>query len=75
MGDVGACWDNAAVELFFGILKYNRILKVNHPTRLPINKDDSAYMRYCNFDRLHSAHDDISPTAFELSELTVSAIS
>jgi len=28
MGDVGACWDNAVVERFFGRLKHDWILKV-----------------------------------------------
>ena len=28
MGDVGACWDNAVVERFFGSLKHDWILKV-----------------------------------------------
>lgn len=27
MGDVGACWDNAVVERFFGSLKYDWIFK------------------------------------------------
>lgn len=31
MGDVGACWDNAVVERFFGSLKHDWILKVHHP--------------------------------------------
>ena len=29
MGDVGACWDNAVVERFFGSLKHDWILKVH----------------------------------------------
>ncbi|WP_155731001.1 DDE-type integrase/transposase/recombinase, partial [Pseudoalteromonas luteoviolacea] len=28
MGDVGACWDNAVVERFFGSLKHDWLLKV-----------------------------------------------
>jgi len=75
MGDVGACWDNAVVERFFGSLKYDWILKVNQPTRLHMEEDVSAYMRYYNVDRLHSANDDMSPAAFELSELKVSDMS
>jgi len=27
MGDVGACWDNAVVERFFGSLKYDLVVK------------------------------------------------
>jgi putative transposase len=33
MGDVGACWDNAVVERFFGSLKHDWLLKVAQPTR------------------------------------------
>jgi putative transposase len=29
MGDVGACWDNAVVERFFGSLKHDWIFKVH----------------------------------------------
>jgi len=72
MGDVGACWDNAVVERFFGSLKHDWILKVQQPTRSHMKKDVAAYMRYYNFDRLHSANDDLSPVKFELSELNVS---
>ncbi len=31
MGDVGACWDNAVVERFFGSLKHDWIFKVAQP--------------------------------------------
>ena len=72
MGDVGACWDNAVVERFFGSLKHDWILKVQQPTRNHMKKDVAAYMRYYNVDRLHSANDDQSPVKFELSELKVS---
>lgn len=72
MGDVGACWDNAVVERFFGSLKHDWILKVHQPTRSHMKKDVARYMRYYNIDRLHSANDDLSPVKFELSELKVS---
>jgi len=72
MGDVGACWDNAVVERFFGSLKHDWILKLHQPTRNHMKKDVAAYMRYYNVDRLHSANDDLSPMKFELSELKVS---
>jgi putative transposase len=73
MGDVGACWDNAVVERFFGSLKHDWILKVHQPTRMHMKEDVAAYMRYYNVDRLHSANDDMSPMKFELSELNVSS--
>ena len=72
MGDVGACWDNAIVERFFGSLKHDWILKVHQPTRKHMKKDVAEYMRYYNIDRLHWANDDLSPVKFELSELKVS---
>jgi putative transposase len=67
MGDVGACWDNAVVERFFGSLKHDWILKVHQPTRKHMKNDVAAYMRYYNIDRLYSANDDLSPMKFELS--------
>jgi putative transposase len=39
MGDVGACWDNAVVERFFGSLKHDRIFKIAQPTREHMKKD------------------------------------
>lgn len=65
MGDVGACWDNAVVERFFGSLKHDWLHKVPQPTRDGIKKDVCAYMRYYNMDRLHSANNDQSPVQFE----------
>ena len=56
MGDVGACWDNAVVERFFGSLKHDRLLKVPQPTREHMKNDVAAYMRYYNLDRLHTAN-------------------
>ena len=45
MGDVGACWDNAVVERFFGSLKHDWILKVHQPTRDHMRQDVAAYVR------------------------------
>ncbi len=61
MGDVGACWDNAVVECFFGSLKHDWVLKVAQPTREHLQKDIAAYIKYYNLDRLHSSHGDLSP--------------
>jgi putative transposase len=41
MGDVGACWDNAVVERFFGSLKQDWIFKVAQPTREHMMQDVS----------------------------------
>ena len=55
MGDVGACWDNAVVERFFGSLKHDWIFKIAQPTREHMKIDVAAYMRYYNLERLHTA--------------------
>jgi putative transposase len=74
MGDVGVCWDNAVVERFFGSLKHDWIFKVNQPTREFMKQDVTAYMKYYNLERLHSANDDLSPVEFENSQLKVSSL-
>ena len=72
MGDVGACWDNAVVERFFGSLKHDWLLKVPQPTRENMKNDVSAYMRYYNLDRLHTTNGDMSPIDYEKSFRKVS---
>jgi putative transposase len=72
MGDVGACWDNAVVERFFGSLKHDWIFKVAQPTRDHMKSDVAAYMKYYNLDRLHTANDSVSPINFEMSQQKVS---
>lgn len=72
MGDVGACWDNAVVERFFGSLKHDWLLKVPQPTREFMKNDVAAYMRYYNIERLHTANNDMSPIEYENSLRKVS---
>ena len=72
MGDVGACWDNAVVERFFGSLKHDWLLKVPQPTRQHMRDDVAKYMKYYNVERLHSANADQSPIDFEISFRKVS---
>ena len=72
MGDVGACWDNAVVERFFGSLKHDWIFKVVQPTREYMKKDVAAYMRYYNLERLHTTNGDQSPINYENSLKKVS---
>ena len=72
MGDVGACWDNAVVERFFGSLKHDWILKVHQPLRAHMKKDVAVYMRYDNLERLHSSNGDMSPINYESSLRKVS---
>ena len=38
MGDVGAYWDNAVVERFFGSLKHDWIFEIAQPTREHMKK-------------------------------------
>jgi len=72
MGDVGACWDNAVVERFFGSLKHDWIFKIAQPTREHMKKDVAAYMRYYNLERLHTTNGDQSPINYENSLKKVS---
>lgn len=72
MSGVGACWDNAVVERFFGSLKNEWLLKVYHLTRQGMQQDVEQYIRYYNQDRLHSANGDLSPVEFEMSQMKVS---
>ena len=72
MGDVGACWDNAVVERFFGSLKHGWIFKIAQPTREHMKKDVAAYMKYYNLERLHTANGDQSPINYENSLKKVS---
>jgi putative transposase len=72
MGDVGACWDNAVVERFFGSLKHDWILKIAQPTREHMKQDVTAYMKYYNQDRLHTANGDMAPIKYEISQKKVS---
>jgi putative transposase len=72
MGDVGACWDNAVVERFFGSLKHDWIFKIAQPTREHMKMDVASYMRYYNLERLHTANGDKSPINYENSLKKVS---
>ena len=63
MGDVGACWDNAVVERFFGSLKHDWM-----------KLDVAHYIRYYNNDRSHIANGNLSPVKCELSQLKVCGI-
>ena len=71
-GDVGACWDNALVERFFGSLKYDCIFKIHQPTREPMATDVAVYMRYYNLEMLHTKNGDQSPVNDEKSFINVS---
>ena len=74
MGDVGACWDNAVVERFFGSLKHDWIFKISLPTRGHMEKDVAAYMRYYTLERLHTTNGAQSPINYEHSLRKVSGM-
>lgn len=74
MGDVGACWDNAVVERFFGSLKHDRVFKIAQPTRERMKKDVGDYIRYYNLERLHTANENQSPINYENSLKKVSGL-
>lgn len=65
MGDVGACWDNAVVERFFGSLKHDWIFKIPQPTRKHMKRDVMLYMKYYNSERLHSANNHQTPIDYD----------
>ncbi|WP_432707166.1 IS3 family transposase [Hafnia alvei] len=65
MGDVGACWDNAAMERFWGSLKHEWVLLVPQSTRAGMKRDVTDYIRYYNLDRNHSANGYLSPVRYE----------
>lgn len=65
MGDVGACWDNAVMERFWGSLKHEWLLLVPQPTRSNMKEDVATYIRYYNVDRNHSANGELSPVRYE----------
>ena len=69
MGDVGSCWDNAVFERFFGSLKHDWLLKVSQPILEHMKNDVTAYMRYYNLERLHTANGDLSPIEYEQNSL------
>lgn len=72
MSGKGACWDNAVVERFFGSLKHEWLANVVHLTREGMANDVQQYMKYYNYDRLHTSNGNMSPVKFEFSQMKVS---
>src|SRR5690554_8108036 len=60
MGDVGACWDNAVVERFFGSLKHDWIQIGRASCRERMEVDVAAEMKYYNIKRLHTSNGDMT---------------
>jgi len=75
MGDVGACWDNAVMERFWGSLKHEWVLMVPQPTRGGMKRDVADFIRYYNLDRNHAANGYLSPVRYEqMAEEKVSCL-
>lgn len=75
MGDVGACWDNAVMERFWGSLKHEWLLLVPQPTRAYMKQDVATYIRHYNLDRNHTANGELSPVRYEqMAEKKVSCL-
>ena len=72
--DVGACWDNAVVQRFFGRLRHDWIFKVAQPRREHMIQNVTAYMRHYNQERFHSSNGDMSPVKFEISQIVLSCL-
>ena len=66
MSSTGNCYDNAAVESFFGALKRERVNRVRYRTREQARADLFEYIEvFYNRKRRHSYVGNISPDDFE----------
>jgi transposase InsO family protein len=67
MSRTGDCWDNAAVESFFGTLKRELVDGADWATRAEAETAISAYLEgWYNRQRRHSALGYVSPVVYEL---------
>jgi len=65
VGAVGACWDNALAESFFGVLKNELIYRQSWPTRAQLRSALTLWIEgWYNERRRHSAIGMISPNAY-----------
>ncbi|CDL80343.1 transposase [Xenorhabdus cabanillasii JM26] len=74
-GDVGACWDNAVVEGFFGSLKHDWLFKNSHENPAEMKQDVLDYLHYYNLTRLHTANNYLTPVEYEIAFEKVSDFS
>lgn len=66
MSDIGNCYDNAAVESFFGVLKPERVIRVRYRNREEARADLFVYIEvFYNRRRRHGYLGNISPVDFE----------
>lgn len=68
MGRTGSCYDNAAMESWFGLLKRERIRGRRYVTRDEARRDVFDYIEtYYNRQRIHSSNGGMSPIEYELN--------
>jgi putative transposase len=68
----GNCWDNAVAESFFSSLKKERIRRHIYRTRDEARADVFDYIElFYNSRRRHSHLGDVSPEAYEASQLAL----
>jgi len=66
LSGAGNCYDNAAVESFFSLLKRERVNRTRYRTREEARSDVFDYIeRFYNRQRSHSYLGYISPVEFE----------
>lgn len=63
----GNCWDNAPMERFFRSYKTEWMYSNGYSSFHIAEKDIAAYMKYYNYERVHSYNDYISPATAELA--------
>ena len=65
MSAVGSCYDNAAMESFFGLLKRERVNRKTYTTRAEARADVFDYIeRFYNRKRRHSYNDGLPPVRY-----------
>jgi len=70
MSGTGNCYDNAAMESFFGLLKRERVNRRRYRTRQEARTDVFDYIeRFYNRQRRHGSAGGMSPFAYEESAL------
>jgi putative transposase len=68
----GECWDNAAMESFFGTLKQELVYRTSFSTRQEAKAAIFEYIEvFYNRQRLHSALDYVSPDEYEMRRANV----
>ena len=76
MSRTGNCYDNAPMEIFFKSFKVEEVYHDKYETHGHALRGANDYIeRFYNFQRLHSALDDLSPLEFEKRLLQTEPVS